>query len=268
MAGNSRPNKGPRKAGSAPRITIGGPTPHRPAGQESSETPRGRAGTSATGAPGRSADGGRATPSPPDSDARNSPVPSRTDESEAAMPHGNRAAAPPIPIRQRRASTPVRRGSSMPHSPASMSDRPAPAAISTRPRTTAPAAPPRRAGQRQPPRSRTSFIGPNRTKWLAASVVIVLAILVFAVFLARSFHPSPSVQLNETRQTPSAGGIHVAEGTTIVSRAKAGGDPYANLDHLFRVQAWGWTMPLDSVDTASINAFYQEHVNKGPEQIP
>jgi len=44
--------------------------------------------------------------------------------------------------------------------------------------------------------------------------------------------------------------------------------PYANLDHPVRVQAWGWTMPLDTVDTAAINAFYHEHVNKGPEVIP
>jgi hypothetical protein len=44
--------------------------------------------------------------------------------------------------------------------------------------------------------------------------------------------------------------------------------PYPGLDHLIRVQAWGWTMPLDSVDTAAINAFYHEHVDKGPEQIP
>jgi len=44
--------------------------------------------------------------------------------------------------------------------------------------------------------------------------------------------------------------------------------PYANLDHLLRIQAWGWTMSLDTVDTAAIDAFYNEHVDKGPEQIP
>ncbi len=44
--------------------------------------------------------------------------------------------------------------------------------------------------------------------------------------------------------------------------------PYAGLDHLLRVQAWGWTMPLDSVDTTLIDAFYRVHVDKGPEQIP
>ena len=44
--------------------------------------------------------------------------------------------------------------------------------------------------------------------------------------------------------------------------------PYANLDHLVRLQAWGWTLPLDTVDTAAIDAFYHEHVNKGPEVIP
>ncbi len=44
--------------------------------------------------------------------------------------------------------------------------------------------------------------------------------------------------------------------------------PYANLDHLIRLQAWGWTAPLDKVDSKAINAFYQEHVDKGPEQIP
>lgn len=44
--------------------------------------------------------------------------------------------------------------------------------------------------------------------------------------------------------------------------------PYANLDHLIRLQAWGWTAPLDKVDSKAIDAFYQEHVDKGPEQIP
>jgi hypothetical protein len=44
--------------------------------------------------------------------------------------------------------------------------------------------------------------------------------------------------------------------------------PYPTLDQPVRVQAWGWTMPLQSVDTSLIDAFYNEHVDKGPEQIP
>lgn len=44
--------------------------------------------------------------------------------------------------------------------------------------------------------------------------------------------------------------------------------PYPKLDHLIRVQAWGWTLPLDSVNANVIVAFYQEHVDKGPEQVP
>ncbi len=43
--------------------------------------------------------------------------------------------------------------------------------------------------------------------------------------------------------------------------------PYPNLDHRLRIQAWGWTMPLDTVDTQAIDAFYNEHVDKGPEQV-
>ena len=44
--------------------------------------------------------------------------------------------------------------------------------------------------------------------------------------------------------------------------------PYAHLDHLLRLQAWGWTLPLDHYDANAIAAFYTRHVDKGPEQVP
>ena len=196
-------------------------------------------------------------------------------------------------------------------------------------------APLQRQAQRQ--RIRGKQTPPNRGKWVAAGIVLVFAVVLLAVIVARSVPFGPSVTSNETQQPPTAAGIHVAEGSTIqyqytppssgphypspanwgvypqelapgtwVHNLEHGGivvlyrcptactdlqtqlqtlysqlpqeqqfqerkviiTPYANLDHLLRVQAWGWTMPLDSVDSTAIDAFYQKHVDKGPEQIP
>lgn len=201
--------------------------------------------------------------------------------------------------------------------------------------TPPPVSPLRRQERRQ--RGRAPQRPPNRGKWAAAGVILILAVLIAAVFITRTVQAKPAVLQGEVQQTPSAAGIHVAEGTAIhydytppssgphypspaswgvyptalapgtwVHNLEHGGivvlyqcpstctalqaqlqalyrqmpfdgqfnekkviiTPYANLDHLVRVQAWGWTMPLASVDTAAIDAFYHEHVNKGPEVIP
>jgi hypothetical protein len=195
--------------------------------------------------------------------------------------------------------------------------------------------PQRRQEQRQ--RGRAPQRASSRSKVAAAAAALLLAVVVVVALIVRNMQSSPGVKLNETRQPPTAGGIHVAEGTTIhydynppssgphypspaswgvypqplapgtwVHNLEHGGivvlyqcpsscaalqaqlqalytqmpfdgqfqekkaiiTPFSNLDHLLRVQAWGWTMPLDTVDTAAIDAFYREHVNKGPEVIP
>ena len=199
----------------------------------------------------------------------------------------------------------------------------------------APVSPLGRQEQRQ--RARAQQRPRNRGRWAAGGVILVLAVLIAAVLITRSIQPQTALLKGEVQQTPSASGIHVAEGTTIhydynppssgphypspanwgvyptalapgtwVHNLEHGGivvlyqcpstctalqaqmqalytqmpfdgqfnekkviiTPYANLDHLVRLQAWGWTLPLDTVDTAAIDAFYHEHVNKGPEVIP
>ena len=44
--------------------------------------------------------------------------------------------------------------------------------------------------------------------------------------------------------------------------------PYTRSDHLISLVAWDWEQDLDSYDFDTIKAFYQAHVDKGPEQIP
>jgi hypothetical protein len=44
--------------------------------------------------------------------------------------------------------------------------------------------------------------------------------------------------------------------------------PYDKSDHLISLVAWDWEQDLDSYDFDAIKAFYQAHVDKGPEQIP
>jgi len=210
----------------------------------------------------------------------------------------------------------------------------APARV-VRPTPTAAVAPQHRQEQRQ--RGRAPQPAKGRSKLAAAGAVLLLAVLIVVALIVRNVGATPGVKLNETRQPPTVGGIHVAEGTSIhydynppssgphypspaswgvypqalapgtwVHNLEHGGivvlyqcptsctalqaqlqglytqmpfdgqfqekkaiiTPFPNLDHLLRVQAWGWTMPLDTVDTAAIDAFYREHVNKGPEVIP
>lgn len=44
--------------------------------------------------------------------------------------------------------------------------------------------------------------------------------------------------------------------------------PYDKSDHLITMVAWDWQEDFDSFDLEGIRAFYQAHVDKGPEQIP
>ena len=204
-----------------------------------------------------------------------------------------------------------------------------------RPMSAAAVSPQRRQEQHQKGRAPQRAV--SRYKVAAAGASLLLAVVVVVALIVRNVQASPGVKLNEIRQPPTAGGIHVAEGTSIhydynppssgphypspaswgvypqalapgtwVHNLEHGGivvlyqcpssctalqaqlqalytqmpfdgqfqekkviiTPFSNLDHLLRVQAWGWTMPLDTVDTAAIDAFYREHVNKGPEVIP
>jgi hypothetical protein len=259
----------------------------------------------------------------PNSGARKSGAPRRPEGTRSQQSRQGPIAGPPGPVGQRVVPPPGGEGGS--------SGAPA--------RVVRPAAPqgppPRRQEQRQ--RGRAPQRPPGRSKLAAAGAAILLAIVVVVALIVRNAQSSPGVKLNETRQPPTAGGIHVAEGTSIhydynppssgphypspaswgvypqalapgtwVHNLEHGGivvlyqcpsscaalqaqlqalytqmpfdgqfqekkvifTPFPTLDHLLRVQAWGWTMPLDTVDTAAIDAFYREHVNKGPEVIP
>jgi hypothetical protein len=44
--------------------------------------------------------------------------------------------------------------------------------------------------------------------------------------------------------------------------------PYEDMDHTIATVAWGWVDEMASVDRERIFAFYREHVDKGPEQVP
>lgn len=43
---------------------------------------------------------------------------------------------------------------------------------------------------------------------------------------------------------------------------------YQDMDHKIAVVAWQWVMNLDDVNQDQIIAFYREHVDRGPEDIP
>lgn len=44
--------------------------------------------------------------------------------------------------------------------------------------------------------------------------------------------------------------------------------PYRDMDHKVAVVAWNWVDEMDEVDRDRIIAFYREHVDRGPEQVP
>ncbi|MBV8086540.1 MAG: DUF3105 domain-containing protein [Chloroflexi bacterium] len=44
--------------------------------------------------------------------------------------------------------------------------------------------------------------------------------------------------------------------------------PYAKATHTINLVAWDWEEDLDAYDFNAIKAFYDAHVDKGPEQIP
>lgn len=44
--------------------------------------------------------------------------------------------------------------------------------------------------------------------------------------------------------------------------------PYDKTSHQITLLAWDWEQDFDSFDANGIKAFYQAHVDKGPEQIP
>ncbi len=44
--------------------------------------------------------------------------------------------------------------------------------------------------------------------------------------------------------------------------------PYPKATHLINVVAWDWEQDFDAYDLNGIKAFYEAHVDKGPEQIP
>ena len=43
---------------------------------------------------------------------------------------------------------------------------------------------------------------------------------------------------------------------------------YSDMDHKIAVVAWQWVMNLDDINQDQIIAFYREHVDRGPEDIP
>jgi len=44
--------------------------------------------------------------------------------------------------------------------------------------------------------------------------------------------------------------------------------PYSQSDHLITLSAWDYEQDLDAYDFNTVKAFYDAHVDKGPEQIP
>jgi hypothetical protein len=44
--------------------------------------------------------------------------------------------------------------------------------------------------------------------------------------------------------------------------------PYGNMTHKIALVAWNWLDELDAFDSARIVRFYQDHVDKGPEDVP
>ncbi len=43
---------------------------------------------------------------------------------------------------------------------------------------------------------------------------------------------------------------------------------FSDMDHKIAVVAWQWVMNLDDINQDQIMAFYREHVDRGPEDIP
>jgi hypothetical protein len=44
--------------------------------------------------------------------------------------------------------------------------------------------------------------------------------------------------------------------------------PYPDMDHAVAAVAWQWVDEMDTGDEGRILAFYRDHVDKGPEQVP
>jgi len=56
--------------------------------------------------------------------------------------------------------------------------------------------------------------------------------------------------------------------STQFNEVKAVMTPRAADPHMIELVAWTYVLDLDSVDTAKINQFYLDHIDKGPELIP
>jgi hypothetical protein len=44
--------------------------------------------------------------------------------------------------------------------------------------------------------------------------------------------------------------------------------PYSNMTHKIALVAWNWLDELDTFDSARMVKFYQDHVDRGPEDVP
>ncbi|HEX3596273.1 MAG TPA: DUF3105 domain-containing protein [Polyangiaceae bacterium] len=84
------------------------------------------------------------------------------------------------------------------------------------------------------------------------------------VFLYRS-----RAELNGAGTTPGADGGTLADIDALVQQLpRTLSTEYAALPRTFAVVAWGHRLVSDCVDLAAAHAFYDEHFNQGPEDIP